>query len=286
MSTPACFSYRSLRYHDTFESTKQENNMKAITTSILAACFAGAMSLTACGQQPKPADNNATKPDCFAVLELFTSEGCLSCPPADEAIAAVEKATEGKPVYILAYHVDYWNTLGWKDIFSNADFSKRQRRYGDLLNAQVYTPQLVVNGETEFVGSDVGAISSALSNELSVAPNPALNLSVTQTGETIKVHYKANQLAKDSKLQIAIVQKNAQTKVERGENAGHTLAHVQIVRKLQSINLNVAESDVQITLPKELNGQAWEVIGLIQNEDTGKIEGAAKAQLNDNTLAK
>ncbi|AYL93867.1 DUF1223 domain-containing protein [Mucilaginibacter celer] len=257
--------------------------MKAITTSILA-CITGAMALTACGQQPKPTDTIA-KPDGFAVLELFTSEGCSSCPPADEAIAAVQKATEGKPVYILAYHVDYWNTLGWKDRYSNADFSKRQRRYGDLLNAQVYTPQLVVNGAAEFVGSDVGAISSALSNQLSVAPTPNLTLQLSQTGETVNIHYKATQPAKGSSLQIAIVQKNAQTRVERGENAGHTLSHVQIVRKLQTVNFNATgEGDVQIALPKELNGQAWEVIVLVQDQNTGKIWGAAKAGL-DNSIA-
>lgn len=284
MSVSACFSYSARPYQDTFESTKQENIMKAITTSILA-CLTGAMSLTACGQQPKPTDNIA-KPDGFAVLELFTSEGCSSCPPADEAIAAVQKATGGKPVYILAYHVDYWNTLGWKDMFSNADFSKRQRRYGDQLNAQVYTPQLVVNGVSEFVGSDVGAISSALSKQLSVAPFPNLSLQASQTGEMVKVHYKANQPANGSNLQIAIVQKNAQTKVERGENAGHTLSHIQIVRKLQTVALATAEGDVQINLPKELNGQAWEVIGLIQDHNTGKISGAAKAVLNNSIAGK
>jgi hypothetical protein len=284
MPCSTCFCYSSAPYQDTFESTKQENIMKTITTSILA-CITGAMSLTACGQQPKATDN-ITKPDGFAVLELFTSEGCSSCPTADEALAAVQKATEGKPVYILAFHVDYWNTLGWKDRYSNADFSKRQRRYGDLLNAQVYTPQLVVNGETEFVGSDLGAINSSLSKQLSVAPNPNLSLQVSQTGETVVVHYKANHPAKGSYLQIAIVQKNAQTKVERGENAGHTLSHVQIVRKLQTLPLNVAESDVKITLPKEINGQAWEVIGLIQDESTGKISGAAKATPNTGIAGK
>ena len=101
-----------------------------------------------------------------------------------------------------------------------------------------------------------------------------------------KRRYFQNQLVKGSNLQIAIVQKNAQTKVERGENAGHTLSHIQIVRKLQTVALTTAEGDVQISLPKELNGQAWEVIGLIQDQNTGKISGAAKAVLNNGIAGK
>src|ERR1700735_4704349 len=78
----------------------------------------------------------------FAVLELFTSEGCSSCPPADELMAEIQKEAKGKAVYILAYHVDYWNNQGWKDSFSSAAYSKRQVQYGDWLNQpQIYTPQ-------------------------------------------------------------------------------------------------------------------------------------------------
>src|ERR1700712_5296387 len=88
----------------------------------------------------------------FAVIELFTSEGCSSCPPADAVIAKVEKESADKPIYILAFHVDYWNRLGWKDVFSSAAYSARQNQYAQWLNlSSVYTPQVVVNGRTEFV---------------------------------------------------------------------------------------------------------------------------------------
>src|SRR5580704_5223589 len=77
----------------------------------------------------------------FAVVELFTSEGCSSCPPADELVAKIEKESKDKPVYILAYHVDYWNRLGWKDVFSSAEYSKRQNEYAGYLHLQqIYTP--------------------------------------------------------------------------------------------------------------------------------------------------
>src|SRR5476651_2422634 len=98
----------------------------------------------------------------FAVVELFTSEGCSSCPPADEAIAKLQKESNGKPVYILAFHVDYWNRLGWKDVFSNADYSERQNEYAKYLRLEsVYTPQVVVNGKKEFVGSEESTLQSS-----------------------------------------------------------------------------------------------------------------------------
>src|ERR1700749_1590133 len=83
----------------------------------------------------------------FAVVELFTSEGCSSCPPADELVAKIQKEDNGKPVYILAFHVDYWNRLGWKDVFSSADYSARQQQYARWLkSSEGYTPQAIVNG--------------------------------------------------------------------------------------------------------------------------------------------
>ena len=98
----------------------------------------------------KPVNFNNDKG--FAVLELFTSEGCSSCPPADELIERIQKEAGDKSVYILAYHVDYWNRLGWKDAFSQPEFSKRQYWYHQLFTSQVYTPQLIINGQNEFVG--------------------------------------------------------------------------------------------------------------------------------------
>src|SRR5882757_10188754 len=91
----------------------------------------------------------------FAVVELFTSEGCSSCPSADALVAAVQKENKDQPVYILAFHVDYWDRLGWKDAFSDAAYSDRQRAYASWLRlSSIYTPQVVVNGRKEFVGSD------------------------------------------------------------------------------------------------------------------------------------
>lgn len=241
------------------------------------------LSFSACGQVNSSGEKNIAKADGkgFAVLELFTSEGCSSCPPADELMAKIQKEAKGKAVYILAYHVDYWNRLGWKDVFSDADFSKRQKQYSGWLNAQIYTPQLIINGKAEFVGADEKAISNAIVHELNIDPVATLLLHAQQGSDGLKLHYTANNYAKGSHLLIAVIQKNAQTKVERGENAGHTLSHIQIVRKLQNEALNMTgEGSLVVALPKGFDSRNWEVLGLIQNESNGQILGAAKADIN------
>ncbi|MDB5130181.1 thioredoxin family protein [Mucilaginibacter sp.] len=264
--------------------------MKTIKSLGLSACFMTILGLAACGQ-----NNGSTKKDTakisgkgFAVLELFTSEGCSSCPPADELLAKIQKEAQGKDIYLLAYHVDYWDRLGWKDVFSNAEYSKRQEQYGRWFNlSQIYTPQLIVNGKAEFVGSNEAAIRNAISDQLSTKANVNLVLHAQPDGGGLKVHYQASNIVKGSNLLIAVVQKNAQSKVERGENAGNTLSHVQIVRKVQNEPLSATgEGSSIVELPKGFDTQNWEVLGLIQDQSNGEILGAAKADLGVNANAK
>lgn len=260
-------------------------NSIGLITGLLTAtlCF------TACGQSNKPIETNPSTStgNSFAVLELFTSEGCSSCPPADEVLAQIQQESKGKPVYLLAYHVDYWNRLGWKDVFSNADFSKRQQQYSNWLNAEIYTPQLVINGKREFVGSDGSAIRNAIANELNAGSTAMLVLNVQQDANKLKIHYQAGNNVAGNRLLIAVVQKNAQSNVLRGENAGHKLSHVQIVRQLQNESLNATgEGDALVALPAGFNTQSWEVLGLIQDPATGKITAAAKTGLNDSNIIK
>jgi hypothetical protein len=216
----------------------------------------------------------------FAVVELFTSEGCSSCPPADELVSRIQKEYNDQPVYILAYHVDYWNRLGWKDVFSSADYSKRQNTYSHYLNAEVYTPQIVVNGKKEFVGSEEGTLRNAIKSNIVKASSVQITLSdIENTGSQVKLHYKAEGNGGNSMLLLALVQRSAQTKVKAGENNGHTLSHVQIVRQLQSVALSNDKSGVEsITLPVGFNARGYEIIGLIQNTQTGEIVAATKAQ--------
>ncbi|WP_413668957.1 DUF1223 domain-containing protein [Mucilaginibacter sp. Mucisp86] len=223
----------------------------------------------------------------FALVELFTSEGCSSCPPADELLARIQKESQDKPVYILAYHVDYWNSLGWKDVFSNAMFSKRQREYSAYLNAQVYTPQVVVNGKTELVGSDEPVLREAISSALTTAQTAQVSLQAQQNGDKLTVNYELSGNTDNRNLLIAIVQKSTISKVAKGENEGRTLSHTQIVRDLKTVVLNQAKKgETVINLPKEFTPQGWEVIGFIQDKAKGEVLTATKAVLAGEVVTK
>jgi len=216
----------------------------------------------------------------FAVIELFTSEGCSSCPSADALVARVEKEVTDKPVYILAYHVDYWNRLGWKDVFSKPEYSARQSQYADWLNlSSVYTPQIVVNGRKEFVGSEEGTLRNAIKSDLEIAAKSDLALTdIKVDGDKATIHYTTGAV-KNSVLIVALVEKNATTKVQRGENGGRILSHVQIVTQLKSVALNNSKDGTEnISLPHGFDPQKWELIGFVQNEANGEITGATKAE--------
>ncbi|MDB5002791.1 MAG: hypothetical protein JWQ34_1016 [Mucilaginibacter sp.] len=228
----------------------------------------------------KPATHtNVATGKGFAVVELFTSEGCSSCPPADALVAKIQKEYKDQPVYILAFHVDYWNRLGWKDAFSSADYSKRQSNYANYLHIQsVYTPQIVVNGKKEFVGSEEGTLRNAIKAGLQKPSSAQIELSniKTEAGKAT-LHYQAIDNGNNSVLLLALVERSAQTSVKAGENKGRNLAHVQIIGHLQTVALANGKGGIEsIALPKEFNQQNWEVIALLQNTQTGEIIGAAK----------
>jgi hypothetical protein len=246
----------------------------AVTTLTLSAAVLVTGSAASTQQHP-PATGNG-----FAVLELFTSEGCSSCPPADAVIARVQQEAANKPVYVLAYHVDYWDRLGWKDKFSDARYSARQRRYSELLGSQVYTPQLVVNGRSEYIGSNETAVNNAVKSALDQAPAAALNIQGQVQAARLHLSYQVTGSTPNSRLLIAVVQKHAISKVQRGENGGRTLSHVQIVRGLHTIDLpHGKEGAQQISLPSGFNAQDWEIIGLVQNGETGAIDAAARVSI-------
>jgi hypothetical protein len=217
----------------------------------------------------------------FAVIELFTSEGCSSCPPADALVAKVQKESANEPVYILAFHVDYWNRLGWKDVFSSSEYSDRQNQYARWLKlSSVYTPQAIVNGRTEFVGSEEGTLHNAIKTNLQNPAKSELTLSnIKIANDKASVQYQAEGATNNAVLMIALIEKNATTKVQRGENGGRTLSHVQIVRQLKSVVLKNNSGVESMTLPHGFNPQDWEVIGFIQNTSNGEITGAAKIEL-------
>ena len=216
----------------------------------------------------------------FAVVELFTSEGCSSCPPADKLVASTLEQDKNKPVYILSYHVDYWDRLGWKDKFSDAAYTERQQEYADWLHENsVYTPQIVVNGKEEFVGSNKAALDKALSKSLSDSAKNTLDIEASVGNNQVNVQYTTANIPQDVNLVVSLIQKAAETSVKGGENSGRKLSHVQIVRKQIVRLLSSNSGSLIITLPPDFSDNEWEVIGFIQNKSNGNILCAAKSTL-------
>ncbi len=232
-------------------------------------------SFIACAYRNKNDDSNKG----FAVIELFTSEGCSSCPPAD-AVAAKLSEEYKDNVYILGFHVDYWDRLGWKDMFSNAAYSKRQYRYGQIFHLNsVYTPQVVVNGKTEFVGSNESRLRNTIIQELKNPPVTNIEIAAKSNNKTINVSYKVDK-APNTVLNIALVQLHAQSSVKRGENEGTVLHHVNVVRDFKTINTDKnAEGNIDIVLPEGLSAKDCKVIGYLQKNDNWQVIAAMETTI-------
>jgi hypothetical protein len=245
----------------------------ALVLSLFSVVFVAKRAFSQ--QQELPIKGNG-----FAVLELFTSEGCSSCPSADALLARIQQEAGDKPVYVLGYHVDYWNHQGWKDVFSNPMYSKRQYAYSGKLGSQVYTPQLVVNGQTECIGSDEVAVNSKIKQALAGNSSVSLQLKGSLTGGKVKLDFEAGNVTGDGQLLIAVVQKHATSKVERGENSGRTLSHAQIVRDLKTFDIRSGKpGSEEVVLPADFNSKDWEIIGMIQDRESGAIEAATRATI-------
>jgi hypothetical protein len=221
----------------------------------------------------------------FALLELYTSEGCSSCPPADELMGRIQNEYKENNVYVLAYHVDYWDRQGWKDVFSDADYTKRQYDYAKFLGKEpIYTPQLIVNGKADYIASQETAVRNGIKSALSKPVTTNLSLEASQANNNLNVNYNIEGTFKNSSLLIAIVQKEAKTNVKRGENANRVLSHYQIVRHLHSVDLKDKKGTVSIHLPKSFNKKDFEVIGFIQDKNTGNILGATRGVLQQSSI--
>lgn len=178
---------------------------------------------------------HAAVPGPPVLVELFTSEGCSSCPPADAMLAEISRNLPG--VIVLSEHVDYWNRLGWTDPYSSTESTRRQTDYAQRFGAEgSYTPQMVVNGTRQFVGGDRGALRQALAAE---SGRPALALTVARASDekprNMRVDVKLERSAVAGRLMAVLVQNQGQQQVARGENGGRTLTHVDIAREFRDL---------------------------------------------------
>jgi hypothetical protein len=218
----------------------------------------------------------------FAVVELFTSEGCSSCPPADKVLGNIveDSRKDGKPVFALAFHVDYWNRLGWKDEYSSAEYSERQRNYARALGSNVYTPQMVINGTDEFVGSNSATATKSIQNGLDkpAAASVALG-NIRQKDSQLQLDYSLGGNYSGSVLNVAVVERGIITDVRNGENSGRELRHENLVRTFQSLELQKADGSVTMQVPDDVNIDNASVIAYLQNPDSKKITGASGKDL-------
>ena len=185
-----------------------------------------------------PAADSTPPPRTPVLVELFTSEGCSSCPPADTLLAKLDELqpVSGVTVIALEEHVDYWDHQGWRDPFSSAEFTSRQQRYAGLLHIESpYTPEMVVDGHSEFVGNDSERALHELTNAAR-RPKTPVHVSVKEkSGDRISLAVNVDATNASGDVLLAVAETGLASDVARGENAGRNLKHSAVVRKLGTI---------------------------------------------------
>ncbi len=212
------------------------------------------------------------------VVELFTSEGCSSCPPADALLVQLsQKTSPGVDLILLGEHVDYWNHGGWSDRFSSAQFSERQSEYEKHLHvAEVYTPQMVIDGHLQLVGNDAAALNHDLQLESVQAKAAQVSLQ-WEAGDHLKIAVQAPQ-TKQLHVFLAVTEDGLTTAIAGGENNGRTLQHAAVVRQLRdvgSVKNGSFEKTVEVAPHSGWNTANLKVAVLVQDSDSGPIVGAA-----------
>src|SRR6185437_9050878 len=211
------------------------------------------------------------------LVELFTSEGCSDCPPADAFLKALDSAQPipGAQLIVLEEHVDYWDDQGWRDPFSSHALTLRQSEYVDRLHVKngPYTPQMVVDGSEAFVGSDRPQAGRAFAKEVPV-PKISVQISAVHVEEgKVVAHVEIGAVPSKAEVFIAIALDHAQSQVLRGENGGHQLEHVAIVERLTSVGKvkkgNAFSKDVAIK--RDHPEKNYRVIAFVQQADEGKV---------------
>ncbi|MEO6820437.1 MAG: DUF1223 domain-containing protein [Ginsengibacter sp.] len=248
--------------------------------NFLVAAILFSLSCTNAQQKTPAQSNDSFSP--VAVIELFTSQGCSSCPPADALLSKTiaDSKKNDQKIYALSFHVDYWNRLGWADPFSDQTYSQRQAGYVSALHLNgAYTPQMIVNGNIEFVGSDQPALNRNVQAALKTNAKVWFsNLKATNNKESIDVEYTLDGDFSNSTINTALISPKEVTEVKRGENGGRTLINENVVRKFSTQN---AQKSGAIHLDEGAikNEDGLLVIIFIQNKNGGII-GASEVSIH------
>ncbi len=221
--------------------------------------------------------NQPKENDTPVVLELFTSQGCSSCPPADRLL----KEVKNDNIIALSYHVDYWNYIGWVDPFSKSVYTDKQRSYASkFFSSSIYTPQLVVNGREHFVGSNRSKMKQKIAQYAKKTPKQKLTISdVEREGEYIKFKYNVDQILNDENLRIVLVIKERTTSVKRGENRNKTIVNSNIVVAEQQFQLESKTGNGALIVPDIVNAEDELSLVLITQTKTLDILSAAQSSI-------
>ena len=254
-------------------------------TALLWIAFAAAAAVAA--SSPEPSTTAASAPSgatsSFAVVELFTSQGCNSCPRADEALARLVEDTDGLAVFPIEWHVHYWDYLGWPDPYAIPEAAQRQRRYGQVLRSGVYTPQMVLNGRTivrpaqDYHLVRTSALSALGPETAGAGARPHVELTGAERQQRdIRVSYQVSGVPAGCTLLVAALEGSLENYVPRGENAGRTLRHRNVVRAFGTVNLGPGDGSGQmtITLPDNMAPASASLVAYVQRQETLGIVAA------------
>ena len=215
------------------------------------------------------------------LVELFTSQGCHSCPPADALLGELAKRDD---VIALGFHIDYWDYIGWKDPFADPLYTDRQRTYARALrNRSIYTPQMVIDGTLDLVGSRRGEVTQAIDHRLALNPaeRPSVPISLLDTGNgSLTVSLPKASVPETGEVMLAAATASHTTEIKRGENAGRTLSDFNIVRVLAKVG-SYDGAAVSWTVERSALPDTTDMVAVwLQAPEHGSVWGAAKLDFN------
>jgi hypothetical protein len=248
--------------------------------ALTAGLFGAVSEAPAQGTDAADAAAPAKSTDFKAVVELFTSQGCSSCPKAD---AVLTRLASRDDVIALSLPVDYWDYLGWKDTLANPKFSERQRSYAHARgDGAIYTPQVVVNGLMHVNGGDEGAIGHIIEKTGKTIAASHVPVRMSEDKDRLVVEAGSSQggaAAKDATLWLAILARNVTVPITRGENEGRTVTYSNVVRELMPIGMwSGKPMTVQLARHSFMRPGADACVAFLQQGKGGPIVGAALLQ--------
>lgn len=247
----------------------------------------GLQSAQANAQEPANESKSSTSAakKSFVLLELYTSEGCPTCPPADANLARLEneQPVADTEIVTLALHVDYWNSLSWKDVYSSPLFSRRQQIYSQALKInQSYTPQMIVDGQTEFIGNNLAKARQAI---LEAAKVDKAAIEITPHAANYKIKISGIPAHENATVFLAITEDNLASSRKSGSKSDKEAEHMSVVRQLSSLGmLTAAQTGLEIETVLQIQ-PAWKkenlkLVVFVQENANRKVLGVSRVSLS------